>query len=144
MNLNPIRAWWMEAKLYVIGALLIAVAIGYWYHGHEQFKAGRAAGDQEVATLKGQYAQAYDDALRQAQDAQRQADADALAAKQAQLDAARQEIADIAAKKHAAEQSAAAFQKRLNEARKHDATVDSWLRTRVPDGVRAAGEGGPG
>src|SRR5690242_2631474 len=128
-----LSAWWDEVKLYVIGFLLIMFAVAYWYHGHEQFKAGKAAGDQEVATLKGQYAQAYDDALRRGQDAQRQADADALAAKQAQLDAAQQQVADLAAKKHAAEQSAADFQKRLNEARKHDATVDSWLDARIPD-----------
>lgn len=139
-----ISAWFQAAKLYLLGAILVVFGIAYWYHGHERYKAGKAAGDHEVVALKGQYAQAYDDALRQAQDAQRQADADALAAKQAQLEAAQQQAAQSAAKALAAQRSAADFEKRLNEARKHDQTVDRWLDTRIPDGVRAAGQDGSG
>lgn len=144
MTLDPIRAWFETAKLYIFGALLIAAGFAYWYHGHVEYKAGKLAGDKEVAALKAQYATASQKAAEAAKALQAQYDAQALADAQQRAQAAQAQIAAVQAKADSAQHAAAQFQAALKEARKHDPTVASWLDSRIPSGVQSAGQGHSG
>lgn len=139
--MNPLSAWWATAKLYVFGALLVAAGFGYWWHGHESYKAGKLAGDKEVATLKAQYQTAYADAQAAAHTMQAAEDAQELADANARLARQQDEINDVAAAKRRAEASADQFKAKLNDLRKHDPDTAHWLDARIPDSVRTAGKG---
>ena len=136
MNLDPLRIWWAEAKLYVFGALVLGLAVAFWWRGHSSYHAGKAAGDQEVAALKAQYQQAYTDAQAQTRAAQQAADAQALADAKAHAQAAQAQAQAAQATASKASDSAAKYQAALEWERKHDATVDAWLNTVPPRGVR--------
>lgn len=142
MTLDPIRTWLAQFKLYVFGALLIAAGCAYWYHGHVEYKAGQLAGEKEVAALRGQYAQAYDDATRAGQVAQRQADAQALADANKRAAQSEWQLSVMRDTAQAAIARSDDFAAKLKEAHKHDPATAAWLDTHIPDGVRAAGKGG--
>lgn len=134
--MDAIKVWFAEAKLYILLALLAAFAVAYWWHGHAEYDKGAAAGQAQVTALTAKYAQASQDAADAARAMQRMYDATALAEAQARAQASAQQVAALTAAKTAAEQSTAKYQKALNDERKHDPTIDAWLRTVPPDGVR--------
>jgi hypothetical protein len=129
VSLNP--ASWAYGALALVG-----LCAGFWiagdWHGH---KAGRAAGDAEVARLTAQYAVASQKAAEAARIAQERADALTAAqvqsmAKDAQKRA--QEAAGVAADANA---RLLAAQRKLDEVSRHDHTVADWQRTAIPAGV---------
>lgn len=136
-----LRAWWAECKLYIFGFMLVVGAIGYWWHGHESYKAGKAAGDKEVATLKAKYAIAYNNAQSSARALQAEYDAQDLADEHQRTLAAQFQTEAAQGREDAAERSAAQFKAKLDDLRKHDPVASHWLDTRVPDSVQSAGKG---
>jgi hypothetical protein len=134
--MNAIKVWFAEAKLYILLALLAAFAFAYWWHGHAEYAKGAADYKAQFTALKAQYAQASQDAADAARATQQMYDAQALAEAQARAQASAQQVATLTTAKTTAEQSAAKYQKALNDERKHDPATATWLDTRVPDGVR--------
>lgn len=141
MNLNTIRAWWSEMKLWIIGIALVTAAIGYWWHGHESYKAGKLAGDNEVAALKAQYQTAYTDAQAAAHTMQAAEDAQELADANRRAESLQFQISLEQSKTDAAQRSADAFKAKLDDLRKHDPGAAALLDTPLPASVRAAGQG---
>ena len=121
------RALFGSIKLYLFGALLAAAGFAYWYHGHVEYKAGKLAGDKEVAALKGQYATAY---------------ANATAAANKRAAQSEWHVSVLRDTAQAAIARSDDFAAKLKEARKHDPATAALLDTPLPASVRAAGEGG--
>jgi hypothetical protein len=135
-------ALFAQVKLYLFGALLIAAGFAYWYHGHVEYKAGKLAGDKEVAALKAQYVTAYDNATSAARAMQSQADAQAMADANKRAAQSEWQLSVMRDTAQAALARSDDFAAKLKEARKHDPTVDRWISEPVPSGVRAAGQSG--
>lgn len=134
--MDAIKVWFAEVKMYILLALLAAFAVAYWWHGHTEYNKGAADYKAQVTALTTKYAQASQDAADAARAMQQMYDATELAEAQARAQASAQQVAALTAAKTTAEQSAAKYQKALNDERKHDPTIDAWLRTVPPDGVR--------
>lgn len=138
-----LKAYWAAAKVYAFVLAVIALAFAWWLHGHRQFQAGKAAGDNEVAQLKAGYAAARTEANAAAREQQRQADEAAAAdarRREAQKDA---QLVILTGKLDAAQRSASEFKAKVHELKQQDPDVRSWADMPVPDGVRAAGTRGP-
>lgn len=140
--METIKAWFAMAKLYLLGALLIGFGAAYWWHGHQQFKAGKKAGDAEVAYIKAAYLKAAADADADARAEQQKIDDAQNAAKFVHEMEVQRQLVQLTQELDAAQHSAAAFKAKVHELEKRDPAVRTWANQPIPDSVRAAGTGG--
>lgn len=140
--METIKAWLAAAKVYAIALALVALAVGFWWHGHQEFKAGRATGDAEVAQMKTAYIAAADKADAYSREQQRQADEAAMAEANRREMQTQTQLVLLTQRVDAAEQSANQFKAKVDELKKRDPAVRAWADQPVPDSVRAAGTGG--
>jgi hypothetical protein len=139
--METIKAFFATAKLYLLGALLVSFGVAYWWHGHGQFKAGRHAGDAEVAQMKAAYVKGANEADANAR-AQQQAidEAQNAAAFMHEMQVQRQ-LVQLTQELDAAQRSANTFKAKVDELKKRDPAVRKWADEPVPASVRAAGTG---
>lgn len=136
--METIKAWFAMAKLYLLGALLIGFGAAYWWHGHQQFKAGKKAGDAEVAYIKTAYIKAADAAEADARAEQQAIDeAQVTEAFRRKMQVERQLI-QLTQELDTAQRSASTFKAKVHELEKHNPAVRTWADEPIPDSVRAA------
>lgn len=137
-----LKACWAAAKVYAVVLTFLAMIVAGWWHGRQEFAAGKAAGDAEVAKVKAAYlaaadkADAYSRAQQQAADEARMAEA---FRRRMQVE---RQLVQLTQRTDAAERSAKAFKDKYDALKKHDPAVRDWADTPIPDSVRAAGTGG--
>lgn len=137
--METIKAWLAAAKVYAIALALVALAIGFWWHGHKEFKAGKAAGDAEVAQMKAAYVAAADKANAYSREQQQQADEAAMAEANRREMQTETQLVLLTQRTDAAEKSATQFKAKVDELKKRDPAVRAWADQPVPVSVRAAG-----
>lgn len=141
--METIKAWFAAAKVYAIALVIVALAIAFWWHGHREFKAGKAAGDAEVTQMKTAYVAAADKADAYSREQQRQADEAAMAEANRREMQIETQLVLLTQRADAAEQSANQFKAKVDELKKRDPAVRAWADQPIPDSVRAAGTGSP-